>query len=94
MFPWDSEIVWDDDDDPDGNVRHIAEHDLTPDEVESVLTNPVNRTILSRSSGRPMTRGETYTGRFIVVVWERLCDDPDLIRPVTAYEPDPQFGGT
>ena len=28
---------WDDPTDPDGNTAHIAEHGLTPDEVESVL---------------------------------------------------------
>ena len=26
-------IIWDSDDDPDGNVQHIAEHDLTKEEV-------------------------------------------------------------
>jgi hypothetical protein len=27
-------IIWDWDDDSDGNVRHIAEHDSTKEEVE------------------------------------------------------------
>jgi hypothetical protein len=26
-------IIWDLDDDPDGNVQHIADHDLTKEEV-------------------------------------------------------------
>jgi hypothetical protein len=30
-------IAWDKDDDPDGNVPHIGEHDLTKEEVEWVL---------------------------------------------------------
>ncbi len=32
-------VIWDLEDDPEGNVQHIAEHDLTPEEVESVLFN-------------------------------------------------------
>ena len=27
-------IIWDPDDDPNGNVQHIAEHDLSIDDVE------------------------------------------------------------
>ena len=30
-------IVWDLDEDPDGNVQHIAEHGVTVGEVEDVL---------------------------------------------------------
>jgi hypothetical protein len=30
-------IIWDLPDDPKGNVQHIAEHDVTPEEVEEVL---------------------------------------------------------
>jgi hypothetical protein len=33
-------VIWDEDDDPDGNVAHIAEHDITIDEVEDVLYDP------------------------------------------------------
>ena len=33
-------IVWDDEDDPDGNTQHIARHGLSPEEVEQVLRNP------------------------------------------------------
>jgi hypothetical protein len=36
----DIEFVWDLDDDPNGNVQQIAEHDLTIDEVEDVVLNP------------------------------------------------------
>jgi hypothetical protein len=36
-------LIWDLDDDPDGNVQHIAEHGLTKDEVASVFRpNPVD----------------------------------------------------
>jgi hypothetical protein len=33
-------ILWDEPDDPDGNVQHIAEHGLTIEDVEEVLSNP------------------------------------------------------
>jgi len=50
-------IWWDLDDDPDGNVQHIAEHDLSVEEVEDVLRKWLNKnkTERSRQSGLPMT---------------------------------------
>ena len=38
------EIIWDEG--PDGNVEHLAEHDLTPEDVEEVIFNPVDRDIV------------------------------------------------
>ena len=61
-------IFWDLDDDPDGNVQHIAQHDLTTEEVDDVLMNPSNPTDESHSSGNPVTFGWTSTGRHIIVV--------------------------
>lgn len=37
------EIIWDEG--PDGNVEHIAQHDLTPEDVEEVFFNPVDRDV-------------------------------------------------
>ena len=48
-------FIWDLEDDPDGNVQHIAEHDVTPDEVEEVLNDRFSEDTHSKSSGRPMT---------------------------------------
>ena len=31
-------VIWDLEDDPRGNTKHIAEHGVTPEEVEEVLT--------------------------------------------------------
>lgn len=45
-------IIWDLDDNPEGNVAHIAEHGITKDEVEDVLGNPANRSTGSQSSDR------------------------------------------
>ncbi len=50
-------IIWDLDDDPDGNVQHIAEHGVTVEEVEEVLFDPRTRTGRSRTSGRPQAFG-------------------------------------
>ena len=47
----DIHIVWDLDDDPDGNVQHIQEHEVTIDEVEDVLYDLNSVTAVSRSSG-------------------------------------------
>ena len=80
------QIIWDLDEDPDGNVQHIADHDLTKEEVDDVLKNPNNPTDESHSSGSSVTFGWTSTGRHIIVVWEHVHDDPLTIYPITAYE--------
>jgi hypothetical protein len=46
-------IIWDLDDDPNGNVQHCAEHGVTKEEVEDVFENATDEDI-SRSSGRPL----------------------------------------
>jgi hypothetical protein len=57
-------IIWDLDDDPDGNVQHCAEHDVSKEEVEEVLQNATDADT-SRSSDRPVLFGDTSTGRHI-----------------------------
>lgn len=76
-------IVWDDPDDPYGNVQHILEHGLSIDDVEDVLTNPTSEG-QSASTGRPCVWGYTLEGLYIIVVYDRL--DEDTIRVRTAYE--------
>ena len=49
-------ILWDDENDPDGNVEHIAEHDLTMEDVEHVLADP-SREGVSESTGLPVVWG-------------------------------------
>ncbi len=53
----DALVIWDDADDPDGNTAHVAEHGLTPDEVDEVLLDPDLPEGTSRSSGRPYKPG-------------------------------------
>lgn len=80
-------ILWDEDDEPDGNVRHIAEHGLLIEDVEFVLENPASESA-SGSSGRPCCFGYTPGGEYIIVIYEQV--DEDMIYPVTAYEvPEP-----
>lgn len=81
------QVIWDDDDDLDGNVQHMAQHGLTVDDAEHVLENPTDETI-SRSSGRPCCFGYTPAGEYITVICEMV--DGDTIYPTTAYEvPEP-----
>ena len=76
-------IIWDSDDDPQGNVQHIAKHNLTVEEVEEVLQNATDMDT-SRSSGRPVVFGDTVAGRHIIVVYEMI--DVSTVYPITAYD--------
>jgi uncharacterized DUF497 family protein len=81
------QVIWDDDDNPEGNVQHIAEHGLTTEDVEHVLENPIEEGA-SSATGRPCCFGYTRGGDFIIVVYEQV--DEETIYPVTAYEvPEP-----
>jgi hypothetical protein len=81
------QIIWDDPDDPEGNVQHVAEHGLTIDEVEHVLENPTAEGT-SQSSGRPCVFGFTAAGEYIIVIYEE--PQSGVAYPVTAYEvPEP-----
>lgn len=69
------------------NLGKIAAHGVTPGEVDEVLADPDSQDAVSRSSGRPITRGYTAAGRWLVVVYEELDDNPRRVYPITAYEP-------
>src|SRR5438093_64832 len=128
----DTTVIWDDE--PGQNVDHIAEHGLTPEEVDEVLLddsiptaqslfhkrwtdlaspqrqarasgesrgnraarpclplrargtgNPSGTDSHSNTTGRPCKFGYTSTGKYIIVHWDELCDNPRMIYPVTAY---------
>ena len=80
-------IIWDMDDDPEGNVQHCAEHGVTQEEVEEVLQNAIDADV-SHSSGRPVVFGDTSTGKHLMVVYEET--DADTVYPITAYEVPPR----
>jgi uncharacterized DUF497 family protein len=78
----DYRILWDLDDDPEGNVQHLAEHGLTPDDFEHALMHAVGFDE-SESSDREIAFGPALDGRMIAAVYDEI--DGDTIRPVTAY---------
>ncbi len=75
-------LIWDLDDDRDGNAVHCREHRELKEEVEEVFEHATDADI-SRSSGRPVVFGDTAAGRHLMVVFEIV--DADTIYPVTAY---------
>ena len=82
-------IIWDLDEDEEGNVQHIAEHGIEKDDVAHVFDHPVGGDT-SDSSQRPMVFGYTLDGRYITVIYEQI--DDDTVYPVTAFEvPEPVY---
>ncbi len=79
-MPW-YDIIWNYE--PGGNVDHVAQHGLTPEDVEAVICDPLEKTT-SRTTGRPVVSGFTADGRLILVVYEEI--DDVTVYPVTAYE--------
>ena len=81
------QIIWDDENDPNGNVEHVAKHGLMIEDVEGVLAAPTDEDV-SKSSGLPVVWGYTADNTYIIVVYEWL--DESTIRVITAYEvPEP-----
>ena len=76
-------IIWDLDDDPQGNVQHCDQHGVSKEEVEEVFQNATDADI-SRSSGHPVIFGDTDAGRHLIVVFEEI--DDDTVYPITAYD--------
>jgi hypothetical protein len=64
-------------------VEHLAEHDVTPEEFEEIVGNPIQLDV-SRSTGNPLAFGFTSEGRYLCCVYKRI--DLDTIELVTAYE--------
>jgi uncharacterized DUF497 family protein len=77
-------ILWDDE--PGGNVEHLAEHGVTPEEAEQVIRARFGNREPSRSnSDRWICYGFTSTDRFLFVVFDYL-EDLDILLPITAFE--------
>lgn len=77
-----SSVIWDTDDEPDGNVQHVAEHGVTKDDVEDVLFG-IHEIDTSRSSGRPIAFGFNFAGQYLCVVFDWV--DDETVYPLTAY---------
>ena len=63
--------------------EHLAEHDVTQDEFEEVVSQADFEDI-SRSSGNPVAFGQTSSDRRLCCVFRRIGDD--TIEPITAFE--------
>ncbi len=74
--------LWDLDDDPDGNVVHIATHGLTKQDVEEVFAAVLGEEF-SRSTGGPIVFCRNEQGELVAVIYEKIEDD--LVYPVTAF---------
>ena len=76
-------IIWDLDDDEEGNVRHIEQHGIDKDDVAHVFDHPVGFDT-SNTSGLPMVFGYTIDDRYIAVIYEQI--DEHRVYAVTAFE--------
>ncbi|GLY04984.1 hypothetical protein [Actinoplanes sp. NBRC 101535] len=74
----DGEIFWTDD-----SVDHIAKHNVTPDEVEEVLYGRPRLPLQGREGTR-LVFGQTYAGRYLLVVTAKSGRDQRYI--VTARD--------
>lgn len=71
-------LEWD-----DYRLEHIAEHNVGPDEVWEVCIDPFH---LAHRKGqnRYLVYGQTYDGRYLLVVLERL--ERTIYKPITARD--------
>ena len=76
-MPW-LEVFW-----TDENEEHLLANDVTREEAEYVIRNPVGYDV-SESSDRPIAFGYTKAGRKIAVVYELV--DKITVYPLTAYD--------
>lgn len=72
LFLWNQEIA-----------DHLAEHDVTEDQFESIVQDP-DSTGTSRSTSRELAFGYDEEGRYLCCVFEFL--DETTVIPITAYE--------
>jgi len=77
------EIIWDLDDDENGNVLHIAQYGIHKQDVADILFDS-HVLDFSRSTGSPIAFGVISDGRTVAVVYEQVDDVP--VYPITAYE--------
>jgi len=75
--PW-YEFIWDGD-----SEAHLAEHGVTPEEFAEVVSNP-DRVEFSRTLGRPIAVGPTFTRKYLACVYEQF--DESTVYAITAYE--------
>jgi hypothetical protein len=80
----DAQVIWDEVSRAKGNRQKVWAHDLTEEEVESVLLDDAYQATPNRSFPEHcLVFGYTFTDRFIAVAFEILDEDV----PITAFEP-------
>jgi hypothetical protein len=78
-------ITWDDS--KGGNIDHLAEHGVSPEEFEQVLAARFRAREISESNPRNWRcEGLTSARRRLVIVFEYF-EDEHVLNPVTAFEP-------
>jgi uncharacterized DUF497 family protein len=83
------EFIWDLEENPEGNVQHIAEHGVTVAEAEQVVRDQYGAALATRSSTRPTVFGWTLTGKYLGVVFEVVDKAGPQVYVVTAFEAPP-----
>ena len=71
-------LIWD-----DGNVAHIAKHDVLPSEVEETLE--INRVEWEAYKERLLIVGPTKAGRMLTVILEPK-EGAGMYQTITAYD--------
>jgi len=83
MLEWgQASFEWD-----QGNVEHVAQHDILPEEAEQVILNNPLELLREIRNGelRITTLGESDSGRVLIVV---IAPRGELLRVVTAFPAD------
>ena len=70
----------------DYNEGHIAEHNVSPEEVEECFFNPYVWKRKKRSRKRYYLYGQTDGGRYLFIVFELYPDG--IVRPISARDMD------
>ncbi len=83
-------MVWDEEEDPDGNVKHLARHHVEPWEVREVLEGgPVfRRTLEDGENPTFVVVGYTAAGR-LLEVWGIYFEQTGWWRTITAMDARP-----
>ena len=68
----------------DGNIEHIAEHNISPDEVEQAIYSSSCRKRKGRGQEIDYVFGQTDTGRYLFVVLRDLREG--VAFPITARD--------
>ncbi len=72
---------------PGGNVEHIENHGVTPEECEEVFDDP-GSLIASARGGAKQIIGQTGSGRYLRIIFRLM--GTRLIKVITAYELPPK----